>query len=77
VAIYRLAQSVAFGPDEIRSIGQAYEHVLRVLGLIDRNDPATELVAKKIIEIAQTGERDPQRLSALAIEQLDIPTWRT
>jgi hypothetical protein len=32
------------------------------LGLTDRTDPVTELVAKKIIELANRGERDPLRL---------------
>jgi hypothetical protein len=73
VAIYRLAQNVAFGPDEIQSMGKASESTLRVLGLTERNDPINEIVAKKIIEIAHTGERNPQRLSALAIQQLGIP----
>jgi hypothetical protein len=35
----------------------AYEDRLRALGLVDRNAPVTEIVAKKITEIAQTGER--------------------
>jgi hypothetical protein len=73
VAIYRLFENAAFGPEEIRSLSEAYESTLLALGLVDRNDPVTELIAKKIIEVAQTGERDAQRLSALAIEQLGIP----
>jgi hypothetical protein len=55
-------------------MSEAYDIALQALGLIDRNDPVTELVAKKIIEIAQTGERNSQRLSTRAIEQLGIPT---
>jgi hypothetical protein len=74
VAIHRLMDKAAFGPDEIRSMSDAYDTALRALGLIDRNDPVTELVAKTIIEIAQTGERNSQRLSTRAIEQLGIPT---
>jgi hypothetical protein len=41
----------------------AYEETLRVLQLADREDPITELVARKIIEVAGTGERDPKRIS--------------
>jgi len=54
-------------------MAHAYDTSLQVLGLIDRNDPITEIIAKKIIEIAQTGVRDADRLSSLAIEQLGIP----
>src|SRR5262249_11398387 len=40
------------------------------LDLKDRNDPITQLVAKKIIEVHQTGVRDPTEISKIAIEQL-------
>ena len=70
MAIYRLLQKSAFGPEEIRCMTTAYEDALRVLGLIDRNDPMTEILAKKIVEIAQTGERDPSRIRAKAVAAL-------
>jgi hypothetical protein len=73
MAIHRLLQKAVYGPTEIAAMTAAYENTLRALGLVDRRDPVTEIIAKKIIEIARTGERDPQRLSALAIEQLGIP----
>jgi hypothetical protein len=43
-------------------LSDAFEAALRELKLVDRTDPATELVAKRIIDLAQRGERDPQRL---------------
>jgi hypothetical protein len=67
MAIYRLLQNSAFGPEEIQRMTTAYEEALRVLGLTDRADPMTEILAKKIIEIAQTGERDPVRIRAQAV----------
>jgi hypothetical protein len=72
VALYRLLQNSAFGPDEIESLTTAYADALRVLGLVDRTDAITEIVAKKVIEIAQTGERDPLRIRARAIADLGI-----
>ncbi len=48
----------------------AFETALRRLGLVDRNDPAAVAVAKMIIELAKEGERDPERLCALALQQL-------
>lgn len=74
MALARLLQNSAFGPDEIRCITTAYEDALRVLGLVNRTDPVTEIVAKKIIEIAQTGERDPLRIRARTIADLGIPS---
>jgi hypothetical protein len=67
MAVYRLLQNAAFGPDEIERVAIAYEGALRVLGLTDRADPMTEILAKKIIEVAQTGERDPVRICAGAV----------
>ncbi len=59
--IRRLVQNLPLGPEEIRQITAAYEQVLSELGLIDRSDPIAEIVAKKIIEIFQSGEHDPAR----------------
>lgn len=67
MAIYRLLQNSAFGPEEIDRMTTAYEEALRVLGLTDRADPMTEILAKKIVEIAQTGERDPMRICTGAV----------
>jgi hypothetical protein len=50
----------------------AYEETLRVLQLADRQDPITERVAKKIIEVAGNGERDPARISEQALARLGI-----
>jgi hypothetical protein len=70
--IYRLLQNVPMGPEEISRLTTAYEQTLRTIGLVDRNDPITELIAKKIIEIAQTGVREPADISALAIKELGV-----
>ncbi|HZP79465.1 MAG TPA: hypothetical protein VFB45_25245 [Pseudolabrys sp.] len=50
----------------------AYEMTLKALRLQDRSDPVTQIIAKKIIDIAQTNERDPSRISTLAIIELGI-----
>jgi len=72
MAIYRLLQNSAFEPGLIQVMTTAYEDTCRVLGLADRTDPLTELVAKKIIEIAQTGERDPAALRQRALGELGV-----
>jgi hypothetical protein len=73
MAIYRLLQDVAFGPDEIDIMTAAYEATLKELHLVDRADPVTEIIARKIIEVARTNERDPARIAMAAIEELGIP----
>ena len=49
-------------------LGKVFDDVLQTLGLVDRQDPATEMVAKKLIELAKTGMRDPVRLKALTVQ---------
>ncbi len=66
--IYRLLKGGAFAPDDIKVLSDAFEAALLELKLVDRSDPATELVAKRIIELAQRGERDPVRLREAGVQ---------
>jgi hypothetical protein len=68
--IDRVLKEAAFDPEEVQAIVAAYGMALARLGLKDRSDPAAEMVAKKIVEIARDGERDPQRLSDLVVQSL-------
>src|SRR4029078_2346007 len=68
--IHRLLKNNAFGPDEITILTSAFDDALRRLRLADRADPATEVVARKIIELAQQGERYPIRLSEQSMQVL-------
>jgi hypothetical protein len=63
-------QGYAFGPEEIAVIASAFEDTLRELNLVDRSDPLTEIVAKKMIEIAEQGERDPLGLKDRTLQAL-------
>lgn len=64
-----LPDSHSFDPEDIAKMSAAFEAALRKLGLADRSDPAAMAVAKLIIEFAKAGERDPERLCALALQQ--------
>jgi hypothetical protein len=75
MAIYRLLQQSAFDPEDITRMTAAYEECLRVLRLVNRADPITEFLAKHIIEVAQTGERDSSRISALTLGPLTFAHW--
>jgi hypothetical protein len=72
MAIYRMLQNSTLEPEEISSITKAYEHALHTLCVKDRDDPLTEMIAKMIIKIAQSGIHDEAQLSALAIKELEI-----
>ena len=58
----------AFVPEDVKILVSAFEGALRELGLVDRKDPATLAVAKRIMVLAQQGERDPIRLREGAVE---------
>ena len=60
----------SFGPDEIEVMTAAYEGALIDLRLSDRNDPITELIAKSIVNVTATGERDPIQIKERAINAL-------
>lgn len=63
----------SFTPEEVAVLGCAYEAILVVLRLNDRADPITEIVATKVIEIFQSGERDPTQICNRTIKELGIP----
>ena len=58
-----------FDPETKRIMGLAFEMSRLVLGLADRGDIATELIAKRIIELAKAGERNPDFLCESAVKE--------
>jgi hypothetical protein len=58
-----------FEPELIRQMSLALERVCERLELNLTDDPATRLVASKIIELAQRGVRDAPTLSAMAVKE--------
>ena len=72
MAIYRLIASGTFDPDVIKVMTAAYERALSELRLTDRNDPLTELIAKSIINVTATGERDPGKIKERALNALGV-----
>jgi hypothetical protein len=61
----------AFQPETIRNMSTALERVCAALGLTMHDDPATRLVATKIIEKAQRGITDPSTISQLVLKEFD------
>jgi hypothetical protein len=51
-----------FGPEDIAVMATAFDRLLVDLKLVDRDDPAVTMLAKLVIEIVGTGERDPERI---------------
>jgi hypothetical protein len=59
-----------FEPELIVQMSLALESVCETLELSFNDDPATRLVASKIIELAQRGVRDAPILSAMTLKEL-------
>jgi hypothetical protein len=73
MAIQRLLRHLELEADAVRRLVTAYEETLRALRLVDRTDPITDLVARKVIEIGRSGDRDAAEISSLAVRQLGSP----
>ncbi len=71
MAIYRLLQQSVFDPEDTQRMGAAYERALVCLDLKDRNDPLTDIIAKLIIEVARTGEKNPETICDVALDWLN------
>lgn len=70
MSIHQLIQDSAFDPETIAIMGRAYETARARLGP-DQPRPVLETVAKRILEAARRGERDHDKLTAVALRGLD------
>jgi hypothetical protein len=66
-----LKTDVAFTAEDANILAAAFEETLKALQLVDRDDPATLLVAERIMEVAKQGERDPQRLCSTVLASFE------
>ncbi|RXH22393.1 hypothetical protein XH99_34360 [Bradyrhizobium nanningense] len=72
MSTYLRLQTADLKPAIISRIAAAYEQAFHMLCVKDRDDPLTEMVARNVIKIAQTGDRDPAEIAALAIRELEM-----
>ena len=72
VMMCQLLEKTTFAPEEVREVSAAYEKALRKLGLVERNDPVTELIASKMIGLAQRGVRERKRLIQITLKEFGI-----
>jgi hypothetical protein len=65
-------QGQSFDPETIEVMGKAYDKAKRRLH--DTGQPALvqEVIARRIIDIAATGERDPDQIARRALEALGV-----
>lgn len=70
MTVHRVFQNLPLQPENIRLLEAAFKIALSALGLVDRTDPATNMVAKTIIEVYQTGIRNPEQVADLTVRRL-------
>ncbi len=63
-----------FDPEMIRDMSAAFVAVCDALGLKAQDDPATRIVAEKIVEFTQRGVRDPDTLRKRVIDEFSSET---
>ena len=62
----------AFQPEAIKVMSDMLVRVQDRLGLSDRDDPLNQIVASKIIELAEHGLLDPQTLLQRTLQEFDV-----
>lgn len=70
MTVSRLFKNKPFEPEALAAMTRAYIDVCRELGLNDGDRPRANAVAKKVIEFAQRGDRDPGRLRDHVLQAL-------
>jgi hypothetical protein len=65
-------QDVSFDDEATRAMGAAFDQACVSLRHLARADKVRELIAKRIIEAAINGERDPVRLHSQALMGFSI-----
>jgi hypothetical protein len=72
VSIHKLIANGSFGPDEIEVMKAAYEAALIDVGVTNRDDPITDLIAKSVVNVTASGERDPKQVTERALNALGV-----
>jgi hypothetical protein len=62
-------QGEAFDPTTVRVMGLAFENACKQLGILNKHDAVTRVVARTVIDMAQRGFRDEASLTAAVMEE--------
>jgi hypothetical protein len=62
-------QGQAFDPDSIRIMSVAFENACKQLGILDKHDAVTKIVARTVIDMAQRGFRDEESLTDAVMQE--------
>jgi len=71
-----MLRTASFSPEDSERLATAYEDALRALHVVNRADRITVVIARRIIDAANTGMRHSNELCKLAIKDLQTPGIR-
>lgn len=70
-------KEAVFSPKDIEALNTAFTMLCKTFDLTDPNHPRGETIARELIEIARTGERDPERLHDLVVLAVEARDQRS
>jgi hypothetical protein len=62
----------AFDPEATQTLCVAFDKVCSTIAERDRSDFVKELIARRVIALAERGERDPDKLAAATTSSLGL-----
>jgi hypothetical protein len=71
-SIIPFLQDRSFDPEHIKIMGAAYDRASRALRDRGQPDIVMEILAKRVIAVAETGLRDPEQISKRVLEAFGI-----
>ncbi|WGR93523.1 hypothetical protein MTX26_27855 [Bradyrhizobium sp. ISRA443] len=70
--INRVLEGGKYTPEEIEILNEAFNLALRSMGLVDRNDPLCEMVARKVVEASRTCIGEPKDIAETAVARIAL-----
>ena len=69
----------SFDPETLKCMGSAFDAACKKLGITDKTDPLTQLVAERVVALARRNFNDPAALSETVLRSLidDVALGKT
>lgn len=72
MAIRRLLVKSQFNPQEVKALCAAYDDIVLSLSLARAPETLRELFAERVVAVAKSGERDPDRIVNQVLSDMGI-----
>lgn len=71
--ISRLLADIPLTPEQRHVLELSFNHALRKIGLVDRDDPLCAEVAKTMVELHKRGVGDAVAMAELTVREINPP----